>query len=625
MTRMRGMGKMNKTSGDGYGKDGYNKSVWNRKGFHKDTGSFYDKDGYDIVGYNKDGYKRNGYNSVGWNSSGINRNTGTKYDRDGYRMDGFDKNDWDKYGYDRNGWNSERMNRTTHAEYDASGYDYFGYDKDGFKKGGFDKDGFNKKGLDKDGFDKDGFNKKGFDKDGFNKKGYCSTGYDRSGYNWTGYDINGFSKTGWSREGINRATGTQFDKCGFNKKGFDNEGIDKEVYEKRYLGEYANIIRSGNCSATVLSDMVKYGDEEIKKSVDNGYDLEELRKRRFHVVSRLIEEYLPEKSVTCLTLLRIEMNAIKKSRGIDKQKSEQKSSIEESIRGYRKEDRDDDRLGFEKKYLGDIATKKIRSGICTKNIIDAMLDHGDKEIEKSVSKGEDREYLIRQSNLAAEDLIKELPEKKIPHNLKRLRQSILHPEHRVSNYSSFLKKKMGTKNTEMEAEKEQPESELLLQTKFFLAENTVNTEGGAYGVLFLFTDRLIFMRTMMGVQQELFSIPLRDISSASASREPGLNGFLQVTAKYNNNVGLLKFTEGLSGIALFSPLAQTNPIFLQWADAVNSARSALREREASRRAEVEKVVDQPTQKNPMDILKERYVKGEITRDEYLQIKKDLAE
>lgn len=128
----------------------------------------------------------------------------------------------------------------------------------------------------------------------------------------------------------------------------------------------------------------------------------------------------------------------------------------------------------------------------------------------------------------------------------------------------------------------------LQQGKLFLLKNIVSPgteELGGYGQLFLYTNNLTFVSTMGNKANQLFSIPLQHITSALAGSEAGLNGFLEVRATLPGGKSrLLKFSEGLSGIAMFSLISQTSPVFTQWADAINSARAELRTREENRQA-----------------------------------------
>ena len=57
---------------------------------HKDTGTKYDEDGWDI----------DGYNNRGFNKDGIHKDTGTKYDKDGEKHE--EPFDWNKDGFDKN-------------------------------------------------------------------------------------------------------------------------------------------------------------------------------------------------------------------------------------------------------------------------------------------------------------------------------------------------------------------------------------------------------------------------------------------------------------------------------------------------------------------------------------------
>ena len=84
-------------------------------GTHKETNTLFNKNGYDISGYDKNG----------WSKENINKETNTLFDKNGY----------DIFGYDKNGWSKKRIHKETNEF----------YDKNGFNKGGFTRYGFNQK------------------------------------------------------------------------------------------------------------------------------------------------------------------------------------------------------------------------------------------------------------------------------------------------------------------------------------------------------------------------------------------------------------------------------------------------------------------------------------------------
>ena len=138
-----------------------------RIGKHKETGTFYDKEGYNKDGYNEYGYNKEGYDKEGYNKDGI--------DKEGYNKEGYDKTGYNKVGYDREGYNKNGYDRTG---YNKEGYDWAGYNKNGYNKEGYDREGYNKDGIDKNGLDRNGYdkNKK------FNKKLYMENSFE-NGFN----------------------------------------------------------------------------------------------------------------------------------------------------------------------------------------------------------------------------------------------------------------------------------------------------------------------------------------------------------------------------------------------------------------------------------------------------------
>ena len=106
---------------NGYDKDEYYLDGFNDMGIHKETGTRFDPEGYDIFGYDKDGYKKNGFNF-----NLINKDTKDKYDPDGFDAWGYDKDGYDRDGYNRKGFNKEGIHKTTRKKYDKSGRDVQG-------------------------------------------------------------------------------------------------------------------------------------------------------------------------------------------------------------------------------------------------------------------------------------------------------------------------------------------------------------------------------------------------------------------------------------------------------------------------------------------------------------------
>ncbi|OQB39888.1 MAG: hypothetical protein BWY04_01498 [candidate division CPR1 bacterium ADurb.Bin160] len=71
-------------------------------------------------------------------------------------------------------------------------------------------------------YDVEGYDQSGYDKNGYNKEGYDKNGFNKKGYNASGYDEKGYNKEGYDQSG--------YDKNGYNKEGYDNKGFNKEGY-----------------------------------------------------------------------------------------------------------------------------------------------------------------------------------------------------------------------------------------------------------------------------------------------------------------------------------------------------------------------------------------------------------
>ena len=129
----------------------------------------YDKEGFDLNGYNINGIKRNGCDKDGYNING--------YDNFGYDKDGYNINRYDFSGLDRDGYNINGV---------KGAYDYkdkYVYSRYGYNGYGFNRNGFNRNGYNKDGFDKDGYNKYSYNKYGFNKYGFNRIGLNENRLN----------------------------------------------------------------------------------------------------------------------------------------------------------------------------------------------------------------------------------------------------------------------------------------------------------------------------------------------------------------------------------------------------------------------------------------------------------
>lgn len=128
---------------------------------HRDTGTEYDPEGYNISGYDKGGRDRSGY------------------DKFGIDKEGYDKHGIDSYGYDRNGNRRNPDGSPMFRTDRKNGYDVWGVDKDGYKEDGFDRFGFDREGYNREGLDKDGYTREYNAK--FNKFGVDENGYMKNG------------------------------------------------------------------------------------------------------------------------------------------------------------------------------------------------------------------------------------------------------------------------------------------------------------------------------------------------------------------------------------------------------------------------------------------------------------
>lgn len=139
------------------------------------TGNMYDKDGYNIEGYDKHDFDRKFINKktrtivdeYGFNYLGINKKTGTIVDKHGFDINGIWYNLIDgklistESKYDERGFTidgkahdpitHELIYKNYSSEYDLEGYDIDGYDKRGFDRNHLHKDTETK--YDRNGFD----------------------------------------------------------------------------------------------------------------------------------------------------------------------------------------------------------------------------------------------------------------------------------------------------------------------------------------------------------------------------------------------------------------------------------------------------------------------------------------
>jgi hypothetical protein len=234
-------------------------------GIHKETLSFYDKNGFD-----KERYYKTGYNQQG-------------YDRKGYNNKGYNVRGYNKKGYNEFGFNKNFINKETKKKYNKNGYDYFGYDKEGYNFFGYNEKGYNKEGFGLKGYNKEGYDSEGNSKNknkiyfyndskedysdiGYNKYGFHKNGYYHDNkkifindegflkskihqntgklYNQFGIDINGYNKQGWrsilshsshSNKAYTSLKDIKYDKEGYNYFGWSKKGFHKETKTKYNL------------------------------------------------------------------------------------------------------------------------------------------------------------------------------------------------------------------------------------------------------------------------------------------------------------------------------------------------------------------------------------------------------
>ena len=237
-----------------------------KTGLNLITGTKYDKDGFDINGFNKDhihkitnkkfddeGYDYKGYDRNGFNRKGIHRVTKTKYNEKGYDKHFFNKDGiyyWFKdRKNDTSGFRADGINVETGTKYSDVGYDIDGIDKYGFDPDGiihFDASGYNKRGFDRTGihritgtiYDEDGFDIYFVNKDGFKKmhsifeKFVDETG-KRIYYSPGKCDVIRHEKIWY----LNMKTKTKFDESGYDYFGYDPAGYDREGYNKKGFNE----------------------------------------------------------------------------------------------------------------------------------------------------------------------------------------------------------------------------------------------------------------------------------------------------------------------------------------------------------------------------------------------------
>lgn len=126
---------------DGYDRNGYDFEGRDREGF--------DRDGMDSNGVHRSDPARFRFNSAGIDAEGFNT---SDYDRYGHRR-GERPAELDRYVYDRNGWNIDGYNSSgfNREGYNAEGRDVHGFDRDGYDANGRDRRGRTREGIDEMG------------------------------------------------------------------------------------------------------------------------------------------------------------------------------------------------------------------------------------------------------------------------------------------------------------------------------------------------------------------------------------------------------------------------------------------------------------------------------------------
>ena len=235
--------------------------------------------------YNKDGYTARGFSGVGKNyyvlkknpelgdiyetfdrrgflADGTNIETGTKYNKYGYDAYGYNKDGFDEYGF-----NAEGINEYTGTKLDLDGNSY--KDARAYKRRKLELP----EGLDKDGFDENGL---------WNRTSRFSkeTGLDIEGYDKNGFNIDGINRAGFRKDGIHIETNIKYGPDGYDIDGYDIDGYDKDGYDM--LG----IDRNGiNKETNIKDERIEFGEKFIKSeqtieafAKENGLELKKVKK-----------------------------------------------------------------------------------------------------------------------------------------------------------------------------------------------------------------------------------------------------------------------------------------------------------------------------------------------------------
>lgn len=127
--------------------DGYDRNGFNRNGIHRTTGTVLDPEGFNDRGYDVNGYNRYGFNNRGWNRYGMNWRTRTRYDQRDFDVNNIHRDTGTRFnpeGFDINGYDEQGFN--------AQGRDILGLDREGFNEEGYDADGFDREGQNRNGY-----------------------------------------------------------------------------------------------------------------------------------------------------------------------------------------------------------------------------------------------------------------------------------------------------------------------------------------------------------------------------------------------------------------------------------------------------------------------------------------